>query len=274
MRGYPSWSQPEGRDERPPIVQTARSRGHTVSYEDAGAGEPVVLIPGYTMSAADWRDCGYVERLAATRRVISVDPLGHGSSDKPHDPAAYRWPDVANDIVAAMDSARIERAAVWGYSRGANLAGAVASQFPDRVTAVILGGEDLTWVPPPDPEPWALALARGDWQQLCDLYAMPEEDRRHCAEVKDARALAAVHIGGRNSGFAIDLSRITAPALVYCGALDDPDDVIHTADALGVELHILPGLDHGDAFSPVGGGTDTLEAVLPLVLAHLDRNGL
>ncbi len=272
MRGYPSWSRQERRDDGAPTVRTVRSRGHTISYEDTGTGEPVVLIPGYTMSAADWRDCGYVDGLATARRVISVDPLGHGLSDKPRDPAAYPWPDVASDIVAAMDSAGIERAAVWGYSRGADLAGVVASNFPDRVTALILGGQDLTWVPP-EPAPWALALAEGDWLPFWDLYAMPDEDRRYCAKVGNARALGAVHIGARSSGYAIDLSRITAPALVYCGGNDDPDEVTRTADALGVELQVLPGLDHSDAFSPVGGGTGTLEAVLPLVHAHLERNG-
>ncbi len=64
---------------------------------------------------------------------------------KPHEPDAYGWPAVAADVVAVMDAAGVDRATVWGYSRGAALAGAVAAEFPDRVAALILtGGGDLT----------------------------------------------------------------------------------------------------------------------------------
>src|SRR5439155_14499316 len=81
--------------------------------------------------------------------TLAVDHLGNGLSDKPHDPDAYAWPAVAADVVAGIDAAGVERAAVWGYSRGAALAGAIAAGFPDRVAALILsGGGDLSHVTP------------------------------------------------------------------------------------------------------------------------------
>lgn len=276
MRGYPSWGLPDRPDDVGVAVRTARSRGHAISYGDIGAGNAVVLIPGYTMSAADWRDCGYVDRLASSRRVLTVDPLGHGLSDTPHDPEAYRYPAVAADVVAAMDAAGVDRAAVWGYSRGAGLAGIIAAEFPDRVAALVLGGADLTDVRPPGTPPpsWAEALAGGDWGPLWDLFAMPEEDRQYCAEVNDPRAFGAAVMGARESGLVIDVTRIVAPALVYCGGNDEPDAVKQTAAALGVELHVLPGLDHSDAFAPVGGRDSTVETVIPWVVAHLEAVGL
>jgi pimeloyl-ACP methyl ester carboxylesterase len=123
-----------------PGPRTAKSRGYAISYEDAGQGSPVLLVPGFMQSAADYRRAGYVDRLAATHRVLVVDPLGHGLSDKPHEADAYRAPDVAADVIAVLDAAGLETATLWGYSRGAWLACMAAIEFPRRLTGLILGG--------------------------------------------------------------------------------------------------------------------------------------
>ncbi len=251
------------------IPKTTRSRGYTISFEDAGEGPAIVLIPGWTMSAADWRDAGYVDRLASSHRVLAVDPLGNGLSDKPHETDAYGWPAVAADVVAVMDATGVDRATVWGYSRGAALAGAVAAEFPDRVTAVILtGGGDLTAAEPDDTPPDAMteAMFRGDFGPLWDAYSFSEEDRKYDQEVNDPIALGAMSIEDART-CAIDIGRVTAPALVYVGGNDDPEAERKTSDALGVELQVLPDLDHLEAFS-------RLDLVMPLVLAFLLPLGL
>jgi hypothetical protein len=66
---------------------------------------------------------------------------------------------------------------------------------------------------------------------------------------------------------AIDIGRVAVPALVYVGELDEPEDERKTSDALGVDLHLLPGLDHLQAFS-------RLDLVMPLVLGFLEALGL
>src|SRR5881628_2408208 len=143
-----------------PTPRIARSRGYAISYEDAGEGSPVVLVPGYMQSAADYREAGYVDRLAAKHRVLIVDPLGHGRSDKPHEADAYRAPGVAADLIAVLDAAGLDRAALWGYSRGAGLAGMAAIEFPRRLTALILGGAALTQPPPTEMPPWVAHCCR------------------------------------------------------------------------------------------------------------------
>ena len=132
MRGYPRNRLTDRSSASPVVTKTARSRGYTISYEDAGVGQVIVLITGATMSAADWRDAGYVDLLADDHRVLSVDPLGNGLSDKPRDPDAYGWPEVAGDVLAVMDAADVDRAVLWGYSRGGRLAAALAAENPDR----------------------------------------------------------------------------------------------------------------------------------------------
>jgi pimeloyl-ACP methyl ester carboxylesterase len=204
------------------------------------------------MSAADWWDAGYIDRYSTSHRVLAVDPLGNGLSDKPHDPDAYRWPEVAADIIATLDASGIERAVIWGYSRGAGLAAVAAAEFPARVSALILGGcGDLTVDEPAGQAPGSIdeALLRGDFGVLWDEFAFSDEDRRYDTEVNDPVALGAIAVARGRSGISWHLDRVTAPALVVIGGNDDPDDAKLTAEALGADLRVLPGLDHLEAFS-------------------------
>ena len=269
MRGYPRNRLTDRSGADPVVTKTARSRGFAISFEDAGAGPGIVLIPGWTMSAADWRDAGYIDRLATSHRVLAVDPLGNGLSDKPHELDAYGWPAVAADIVAVLDAAGGDRATVWGYSRGAALAGAVAAEFPDRVAALILtGGGDLTPPVPGDTPPDAMTLAmfRGDFDPLWDEYHFSEEDRAYDLEVNDPIALGAMSIEDART-CAVGIGRVVAPTLVYVGGNDHPEEDRKTSDALGIELRVLPDLDHLQAFS-------RLDLVMPLVLGFLEPLGL
>jgi pimeloyl-ACP methyl ester carboxylesterase len=257
-------------------VCVAESRGYAISYEDDGDGPAVVLVNGFASPAAEWRKFGYVGRLVDRYRVLAVDSLGHGRSATPHDPEAYRPPDIAADIVAAMDAAGLERAALWGYSRGGWLVAMVAAEYPDRVAALIAGG----WAAAGPASavngvrPRTEALLRGDWDAFWAALGMSvsDEDRRYMEESSDPRALGAIDLGDLHSGYTIDLGRISAPAFLYYAAQDaaEPEfaaEIRITAHALGIEPHVLSGNhDHISAF------TDA-QSVLPGVEAHLQAIG-
>jgi len=145
MRGYPRNRLIEPPSAESVVTKSVISRGHAIRYQDAGAGPAIVLLPGWTMSAADWRDAGYVEQLASAHRILAIDPLGNGVSDKPHDLDAYRWPDVGADVLAVLDGEGIDRAVLWGYSHGASFAALAAAEAPDRAAGLVLAsGGDLT----------------------------------------------------------------------------------------------------------------------------------
>ena len=247
------------------LSRTAKSRGYAINFEDTGEGSAVVLLPGYMQSAADYREAGYVERLAANRRVLAVDPLGHGHSYKPHDAEPYRSPGVAADVIAVLDAAGVEKAAVWGYSRGGWLAGMTAIEFPDRLTGLILGGAALTETPPPDIPNWVDALSRADWTAFWALFPIPlaPEIQGHFQDVNDPRALAAERIGRLESAYVFDLSRVSVAALVYCGGDDGPEDAVATAHAMKTEVQVIDGCDHFGAFREV-------DLVVPLAVAFLE----
>ncbi|MGZ8803066.1 MAG: alpha/beta fold hydrolase [Mycobacterium sp.] len=116
------------------------SRGFGIHYTVDGEGPPLLLVAGTLLAARHWRDLGYVDALARGWRVINVDPLGHGASDRPHDADFYTAAGVTADLVAVLDAEGVERATVWGYSRGGWLTCGLASRHPERVERIVVGG--------------------------------------------------------------------------------------------------------------------------------------
>ena len=82
-----------------------------IHYQVEGEGPALVLQHGFTESAVDWYEAGYVDALRSDYRLILIDARGHGASDKPHDPDAYELNRRVADIVAVLDALAIERAA-------------------------------------------------------------------------------------------------------------------------------------------------------------------
>ena len=86
--------------------------------ESHGAGEPLILSPGFCQTRENFRP--QVETLtAAGFRVILWDYRGHGQSDAPADPAAYSMERVTGDLRCVLDwAAPGQRAVVGGLSFG------------------------------------------------------------------------------------------------------------------------------------------------------------
>ncbi|MGI8586181.1 MAG: 2-succinyl-6-hydroxy-2,4-cyclohexadiene-1-carboxylate synthase [Chloroflexia bacterium] len=110
--------------------------GVRYNVECAGEGEALLLLHGFTGSAATW------VLLTATwaRRfhTIAVDLLGHGGSDAPTDPARYGMEPTVADLAALLDVLGVERAYLLGYSMGGRVALHSAAAHPQRVGALIL----------------------------------------------------------------------------------------------------------------------------------------
>jgi len=107
----------------------------TIQVLDEGnpSGSPIVLIHGYTTSMR-WFD-HLAPLLTADHRVIRVDLLGHGGSDKPS--TGYEIEDQANAIAEALSEMGVQGATVVGHSLGASVATALAEQSPDLATKIV-----------------------------------------------------------------------------------------------------------------------------------------
>jgi len=120
----------------------ATNRGCRIAFEVAGAGPAVLLQHGLLSRRATWHENGFVAALAREFTVLTVDSLGHGESDKPPDPGAYRREARADDLAAVLDAGSIERAHLVGYSMGGWMAAAFAARHPRRLRSLTIGGWD------------------------------------------------------------------------------------------------------------------------------------
>ncbi|MBZ0302305.1 MAG: 2-succinyl-6-hydroxy-2,4-cyclohexadiene-1-carboxylate synthase [Anaerolineae bacterium] len=119
-------------------------RGVQYHYELAGSGPPLVLLHGFTGSAANWQV--HAEALASQYRVLTVDLLGHGQTDAPEDPPRYAMSAAAADLAELIDHVAEPPAHLLGYSMGARLALYLAVQFPQKCRSLIMesGSPGLT----------------------------------------------------------------------------------------------------------------------------------
>jgi pimeloyl-ACP methyl ester carboxylesterase len=99
--------------------------------------QPVVLVHGLGSSFEHgWRAPGWVDLLAdASRRVIPVDLLGHGTADAPHDPAKY-----VNLEASIEQTLPDEQVDAIGFSLGALLLLRLAARSPERFGRLVLIG--------------------------------------------------------------------------------------------------------------------------------------
>lgn len=126
--------------------------GHRLAYETCGDGPPVVLLHGILLDSLVNRDLA--ARFAAEGyRVILLDLLGHGRSDKSNDPKDHRTDFYADQVVALLDHLQIERAMVGGVSLGCMVSLQVAARSPHRVAALFLEMPVMEWS-----MPWAAIL--------------------------------------------------------------------------------------------------------------------
>jgi pimeloyl-ACP methyl ester carboxylesterase len=104
-------------------------------YETRGAGEPLILIPGFASGAWIW--FRQIEELAADFQVVTFDPRGVGRS-KIEANATVSLPTIAADVVALLDKLGIEKANILGASFGGFVAQQFALSFPERLNKLIL----------------------------------------------------------------------------------------------------------------------------------------
>jgi pimeloyl-ACP methyl ester carboxylesterase len=125
-------------------------RGHRLVYdvygEDEG-GRVLVYLHGLLLDSDINR--GIAEAVAARgNRVILLDLLGHGRSDKPVHAAEYRIDDYADQVFALLDELDVAEAVLGGMSLGANVSLFAASQRPERVRGLVLEMPVLEWAVP------------------------------------------------------------------------------------------------------------------------------
>jgi pimeloyl-ACP methyl ester carboxylesterase len=120
----------------PAAVTAGGGRGRTAKSAPAST-RPLILVHGVLLSQE--MNLPLAEDLAAFgNRVITVDLLGHGESDRPRDMRRYSMAIFARQVIALMDHLQLEQAVVMGTSLGANTALEIASVAPERLRGMVI----------------------------------------------------------------------------------------------------------------------------------------
>jgi pimeloyl-ACP methyl ester carboxylesterase len=111
---------------------------HRLAYTVYGAGpRTTVLLHGLLLSQKMHRP---LAKTLARRgnRVVTLDLLGHGQSDRPRDMTAYSMPFFGEQIIGLLDHLELDEAVLAGTSLGANATLEAAAAHPGRVRGMVL----------------------------------------------------------------------------------------------------------------------------------------
>lgn len=227
--------------------------GFRISYEQRGrkqgaADRPIVLIHGLLLP----RRHNYpIAKALAERgnRVILIDLLGHGESERPAHSRYYRMELFARQVVALLDHLDISEAVIGGTSLGANVTLEVADLAPERTKAMFMEMPVLERAAPAAaviflPLTIAFAEAAGPLGMAAKLFRMVPRgfglypdiglDVLSADPVPSAAVLHGI-LTGRLAPHPDDRSKMDMPALV----VGHDRDILHPfsdAEALSREL--------------------------------------
>jgi pimeloyl-ACP methyl ester carboxylesterase len=253
-------------------------------FTDAGSGEPVLLITGWTISSAVFDPIAdlYLPRV----RVVAYDHRGTGRSARWLGPVTPAM--LAADAARVLDDRGIRSAHAVGLSMGAAVALELAVRMPSRVKSLVLvgggAGGPTTVLPRLGHAASEIGAVAADTVRHRRLWpaaalfskdfrdAHPERVAEYIVPFGEHRAppwavawqtLAIACFARRSS-----LRRVRAPTLVLHG---DQDVMSPPANAEllareipRAELHLVPGAGHAVPL-------ERPEAIATLLLAWIDR---
>ncbi len=112
--------------------------GHRLAYTIHGEGaRTTVLLPGLLLSQKMQTPLA-TDLASHGNRVVTLDFLGHGESDRPETMGCYSMPEFARQAVALLDHLELDQAVVGGTSLGANVTLELAALAPERLRGMII----------------------------------------------------------------------------------------------------------------------------------------
>jgi pimeloyl-ACP methyl ester carboxylesterase len=121
-----------------PVTGSVRVDGHRLVYDEYGDGDRVVVLLHGLLMRRSMHEPLATALAEQGYRVICLDLLGHGDSDRPADRRLYSMELFGRHVVGVLDALGIGSAVIAGTSLGANTALETAVQAPDRVRGLVL----------------------------------------------------------------------------------------------------------------------------------------
>jgi pimeloyl-ACP methyl ester carboxylesterase len=267
----------------------AAVNGVRIHYNEAGTGDPLLLIMGFGMPGEAW--LGSLPFFQPAFHTIYFDNRGTGQSDQPGGP--YTIAQMADDAAGLLDHLKIGRAHVYGISMGGMIAQELVLRHPEKVRALVLGctmcGGERATLGADEVIAELLAVVQGmsrmdpnEWVERQLPLLFPRSWIEANPAIRDLLTIAAQIMpktppdtaqhameGIVNWTTYDRLPQVKAPVLILHG---DQDLIIPVANAYtlaaripGAQLHIVKGAGHGyPAQDPV--------AVHQLIVDFLQRH--
>jgi 3-oxoadipate enol-lactonase/4-carboxymuconolactone decarboxylase len=124
----------------------ANSNGANIYWETSGSADapPLLLLNSLGTTTGMWEDVA--AELASDFLVIRTDTRGHGQSQTSD--GDYTIDLLAQDALAVLNAAGVEKAAVCGLSLGALVAVHLLKTSPEHVSALVLSNIAMAFNPP------------------------------------------------------------------------------------------------------------------------------
>jgi 3-oxoadipate enol-lactonase len=203
-------------------------------YDETGEGPPLVLLHEGVVDSRIWEPV--LPLLAEHHRMIRYDQRGFGRSPRPDRPYS-----LVDDLVAVLDAAGLDKAALAGASRGGNISLATALERPERISALVLLGSglpgaqlDVGWTPEQIVR-WEEAEAAEDYEAMAELdmevWAPMGADPELRAMFVENAVWSNSEDPATDEPVAERVGGITAPTLVITGGRD-----VHGINEIGDRL--------------------------------------
>lgn len=129
----------------------ARSGGVNIAYQEFGSGDLcLIIVPGWISNVEEFRNipqlAAWINHLSSFSRLILFDKRGTGLSDRVNESELPGMDQRAEDLMAVMENAGIDKAALFGLSEGGPLGIHFTATYPEKVTKLILFGSFAKWV--------------------------------------------------------------------------------------------------------------------------------
>lgn len=225
-------------------------------YEIHGTGDPLVVIPGGTMTIAMMGPL--VSALAQSRQVIAIEPQAHGHTADIDRPLTYEY--LADDTAALISHLGLECVDVLGFSVGGGVALQTAIRHPDKVRKLVVVSGTFR--------------GDGEFPEIRAFEASFMPDMQALAQIRDAYLAASPNPDGWASlvakmrrllaeeyDWSAEVAAMTSPTLVVVGDADTLP-VAHAVDL----FRLLGG---ETASAAMGKRSQSQLAVLPAT-THFD----
>jgi len=108
---------------------------HKIYFKEIGTGRPLLLLHGNTASSVMFSDIA--EKYSDKFKVILIDFLGHGKSDRLEEFPVDLWFDEAQQVITFLKAKDYRNVNIIGSSGGALVAINVALEVPQLLSKVV-----------------------------------------------------------------------------------------------------------------------------------------